>query len=93
MAVLDDDAIAQGLQGSEWRHEEGVLSREYKFRNFTEALSFVNRVAETAEEANHHPDILIHGWNNVRLMLSTHSEGGVTQADLDMSERLSSLGS
>ena len=91
--VLDDDAIRQGLQGSEWRHEDGVLAREYKFSDFAEALAFVNRVGEAAEEANHHPDILIHGWNNVRLMLTTHSEGGVTRADLDMSARLSSLGS
>jgi len=93
MAVLDDEAIAAGLQGSEWSHEDGVLAREYKFSNFPEAMAFVNRVAEAAEAANHHPDILIHGWNHVRLMLTTHSEGGVTQADLDMSGRLSSVSS
>jgi 4a-hydroxytetrahydrobiopterin dehydratase len=92
MAVLDDDAISQGLEGSDWRHEDGVLMRDHEFKDFAEALAFVNRVGEEAEAANHHPDILVHGWNKVRLMLTTHSEGGVTQADLQMSERLSSLG-
>ena len=48
----------------------------------------MNRIAEAAEAANHHPDILIHGWNRVRLTLSTHSVGGLTQADLDMARTL-----
>ena len=51
-------------------------------------MAFVNRVADAAEEANHHPDILVHGWNNVRLTLSTHSVGGLTQADVQMAGRL-----
>ncbi len=55
--------------------------RDFEFRNFADALAFVNRVAEEAEAANHHPDILVHGWNKVRLTLSTHSEGRVTDAD------------
>ena len=54
-------------------------------------MAHVERVAEAAEEANHHPDILVHGWNKVRLTLSTHSAGGVTQADLDMSQTLEAL--
>ena len=45
-------------------------------------------MADAAEEANHHPDILVHGWNKVRLTLSTHSVGGLTQNDLDMARRL-----
>ena len=45
---------------------------------------FVNRVAEAAEEANHHPDILLHGWNKVRLSLTNHSAGGLTVADFEM---------
>ena len=51
----------------------------------------MNRVADAAEEQNHHPDILIHGWNKVRLTLSTHSEGGVTDADFQLAGRLGSL--
>ena len=54
-------------------------------------MQFVNRVADAAEQANHHPDILVHGWNQVRLTLSTHSEGGITQADLDLARGIGGL--
>jgi 4a-hydroxytetrahydrobiopterin dehydratase len=66
---------------SEWRSEGDALVRDFEFPDFAGAMAFVNRVAEAAEAANHHPDILVHGWNKVRLTLSTHSEGGVTDAD------------
>ncbi len=76
---------------SEWREEGAELVRDFEFRNFTDALAFVNRVAEEAEEMNHHPDILIHGWNKVRLTLSTHSEGRVTDADHSLAGRIDGL--
>jgi 4a-hydroxytetrahydrobiopterin dehydratase len=66
---------------SEWREEDAALVRELEFKDFAEAMDFVNRVAEVAEEANHHPDILVHGWNKVQLTLSTHSAGEITDAD------------
>ena len=66
---------------SEWREEGAALVRDFEFGDFAAALAFVNRVGEEAEAANHHPDILVHGWNKVRLTLSTHSEGRVTDAD------------
>ena len=66
---------------SDWREEEAALVRDLQFRDFAAAMAFVNAVAEAAEEANHHPDILIHGWNKVRLTLSTHTAGRVTDAD------------
>jgi len=65
--------------------------REWKFADFAQALAFVNRVGEAAEAANHHPDILLHGWNKVRLELSTHSEGGLTEADFEMAARVDRL--
>ena len=73
---------------SEWREEGAALVRDFELRNFADALAFVNRVGEVAEEVGRHPDILIHGWNKVRLTLSTHSAGGITQADLDMAKTL-----
>ena len=77
---------------SEWREEGAAIVRDYEFKDFAEALAFVNRVGEEAEAANHHPDILVHGWNKVRLTLSTHSEGRVTDADHAMAERIAGLG-
>ena len=65
--------------------------RDYEFKDFAEAIAFVNRVAGAAEEANHHPDILIHGWNKVRLTLTTHSEGRLTDNDRAMAERIDGL--
>ena len=51
----------------------------------------MNRVAELAESANHHPDILVHGWNKVRLTLSTHSAGGLTDADFALARGIDAL--
>jgi 4a-hydroxytetrahydrobiopterin dehydratase len=76
---------------SEWREEDGELVRDLKFDDFKAAMAFVNQVADAAEEANHHPDILVHGWNRVRLTLVTHSEGRITDADRRMAERIDGL--
>lgn len=92
MALLSDGEIAEALEGREWRREGAALVREWRFADFAAAIAFVERVAERAEAANHHPDILVHGWNKVRLTLSTHSEGGVTAADLALAGQLDALG-
>jgi 4a-hydroxytetrahydrobiopterin dehydratase len=92
MALLSDEQIGAELQDSEWRREGEALVREWRFADFAAAIAFVERVAEVAEASNHHPDILVHGWNKVRLTLSTHSEGGITAADLALALRLDALG-
>jgi 4a-hydroxytetrahydrobiopterin dehydratase len=55
-------------------------------------MEFVNHVADAAEEANHHPDILVHGWNKVKLSLTNHSAGGLTEADFTMAQKIDDLG-
>jgi 4a-hydroxytetrahydrobiopterin dehydratase len=92
MPLLNDDEIRAGLERGDWRREGDAIVRDLRFSDFVAAIDFVERVAEVAEDANHHPDILIHGWNKVRLTLSTHSEGGVTAADLALAERLDAVG-
>jgi 4a-hydroxytetrahydrobiopterin dehydratase len=92
MTLLSDEQIATGLEGREWRREGEAIVRDWRFADFGAAIAFVERVAEVAETANHHPDILVHGWNKVQLTLSTHSEGGITAADLALAERLDHLG-
>jgi 4a-hydroxytetrahydrobiopterin dehydratase len=74
-----------------WREEDSALVRDYEFEDFKAAMAFVNRVADAAEQANHHPDILVHGWNKVRLTLTTHSEGGLTDNDHAMARRIDAL--
>ena len=69
----------------------GSIVRELEFQDFAAAIAFVDRVGALAEQANHHPDILLHGWNKVRLTLSTHSEGGLTNADFSLAARIDEL--
>jgi 4a-hydroxytetrahydrobiopterin dehydratase len=79
------------MADTDWHHDDDALVRELTFPDFAAAMWFVNRVAELAEERNHHPDILIHGWNKVRLTLSTHSAGGVTAADHQLADAIDGL--
>jgi 4a-hydroxytetrahydrobiopterin dehydratase len=94
MGVLENAEIEQRLAAvPEWRRtEDGTsISREIKLEDFAGAIALVDRVAVVAEEANHHPDILVHGWNKVRLTLSTHSEGGLTESDFALAGRIDGL--
>jgi 4a-hydroxytetrahydrobiopterin dehydratase len=73
---------------SQWSQRPDALERDFAFDDFAGAIAFVNRVADVAEEAGHHPDILVHGWNKVRLTLTTHEDGGLTEADHDLARRI-----
>lgn len=75
-----------------WQLENNQIVRDFQFADFKTALAFVNRVAGEAEAMDHHPDILLHGWNRVRLSVMTHSEGGLTTKDFQLAERINSLG-
>jgi 4a-hydroxytetrahydrobiopterin dehydratase len=92
MPLLSQQEVEKRLVASEWRREGEALVREYKLADFVAALAFVNQVGEVAERANHHPDILVHGWNQVRLELSTHSQGGLTEADFALAAEIDRLG-
>ena len=92
MSRLSDDEIAAALATSEWTREGDAIARDFKREDFAAAMALAVRAGELAEAANHHPDILIHGWNKVRLTLSTHSEGKVTQADHDLAAGIDGLG-
>jgi 4a-hydroxytetrahydrobiopterin dehydratase len=89
--VLNEDEVSSRLRRLPWERERDEIVREWRFDDFAEAVQFVNRVAEVAEEANHHPDIFIHGWNKVKLSLSDHSAGGLTEMDFTMAERFEDL--
>ncbi len=89
--MLAEHEIEQRLAGSGWAREGSAIVREWTLADFPAAIAFVNRVAELAEAANHHPDILVHGWNGVRLELSTHSQGGLTDADFALAREIDGL--
>ena len=92
MAVLDNNQIAQELkQLSGWSLAGKAIKRRYEFPDFAAAMIFVNRVAELAEAANHHPDIDIR-YNKVVLALISHDSGGVTPRDVKMAHKINGLG-
>jgi 4a-hydroxytetrahydrobiopterin dehydratase len=89
--LLTDDEIAARLVGLDWRREDEEIVRDLQFEDFLAAVAFVDRVAELAETYNHHPDILVHGWNKVKLSLSNHAAGGLTEIDFEMAARFDAL--
>lgn len=77
--------------GNGWKVvDEQSLEREYKFKDFREALAFTNRVGEIAEKENHHPDIFL-TWGKVKLTLSTHSIGGLSENDFILAAKVDTL--
>lgn len=93
MAALSDAEIDRRLgELPGWRRGEGAsIVRELELADFAAAIALVNSVAAAAERANHHPDILVHGWNKLRLTLSTHSAGALTDADFQLARELEAL--
>ena len=83
MSMLSREEIARrlaSLQG--WSLDGNAIKKQYTFRDFPEAVHFVDRLVPVAEAADHHPDILIN-YKRVTLTYSTHSEGGLTEKDFE----------
>jgi len=91
MAALSNEAIQQGLTKMQgWSYQGKDLHKKYTFKSFLPGIEFVNKIAEAAESAGHHPDITI-SYNVVGISLSTHSEGGVTQKDFDLAKKIDQI--
>lgn len=73
-----------------WEHDKKKIERVFEFDDFTDAIDFVNHVAEIAEESEHHPDIEVK-FNKVKLVLTTHSKGGLTELDFELAEKIDTL--
>jgi len=88
MAKLASDAVQAELKKLPgWSLTGEAITKQYTWPSFPDAIQFVNKVADLAEQADHHPDILIN-YRRVTLTLSTHSEGGITRKDFDLAERI-----
>jgi 4a-hydroxytetrahydrobiopterin dehydratase len=82
VAKLTDEELEAFLSNAEgWTSQGDAISKDFAFPGFRAAIAFVNRVAERADAARHHPDIEIH-YNRVTISLSTHDAGGVTEKDV-----------
>ena len=88
-ALLDDEAIATALQDLPgWERDGDALVRTAELPSFPTAIGVVARVGEIAESRDHHPDMDIR-WRTVTFRCSTHSEGGITQFDVDLAKAIS----
>ena len=86
MAKLNSEQLTAALAGvPAWRQRDASITRTFAGQDFVAAMKLVNDVARLAEEAQHHPDIDIR-WNKVTLVLSTHSEGGLTEKDFALAK-------
>jgi 4a-hydroxytetrahydrobiopterin dehydratase len=89
--ILDAAALESVLGGlSGWSGENGWLKKRWTFDNFAGALTFVNRVGELAEAADHHPDITF-GWGYAEIALTTHDRGGITDVDVALASKIEQL--
>ncbi|HKD15737.1 MAG TPA: 4a-hydroxytetrahydrobiopterin dehydratase [Candidatus Angelobacter sp.] len=91
MAVLSDSEIQQALGTLKgWQRQGKAIERIFEFPDFKAAMQFVNKIADAAEQANHHPDIDIR-YNKVTMALVSHDAGGVTQRDVKMARRINEI--
>jgi 4a-hydroxytetrahydrobiopterin dehydratase len=90
--LLADQEIDERIGTLEgWRREDETIVRDIECKDFAAAIALVDAVAVLAEDANHHPDILVHGWNKVRFSVTNHSAGGLTAADFDLAAEIDGL--
>jgi 4a-hydroxytetrahydrobiopterin dehydratase len=92
---LEGEALARlhDELGGDWQLvDEHHLEKEYRFRNFVEALEFTNRVGALAEEVNHHPDIFL-TWGRVKVSIWTHKIDGLTESDFVFAAKVERLAS
>jgi 4a-hydroxytetrahydrobiopterin dehydratase len=88
MAALTDDEIKSRLSGLDgWERTGSAIEKQFQFEDFSGSVDFVNRLTPVANEMNHHPDLAI-SWNKVTVTLSTHSEGGLTDNDFELAQKI-----
>ena len=75
----------------DWEIEDKSLVKEFELANFSEAIKFVNKILPLAEEANHHPDLLIHSYKKVKVILYTHDEDKITDKDYLLAKKIDAI--
>jgi 4a-hydroxytetrahydrobiopterin dehydratase len=89
--ALSQTEIEQKIQTlPEWQQQNQAITRTFEFKNFVEAIAFVNKLVKPAEAAQHHPDLTI-SYNKVTVSLTSHDAGGITQQDFDLAQTISEL--
>jgi 4a-hydroxytetrahydrobiopterin dehydratase len=89
---LDEARLgALTASGSGWQRDGATLTKTFTFKGFKGAVAFLNRVADAANAANHHPDIHLERYKTVRIVLTTHIAHGLTDADLDLAKAIDAV--
>ena len=88
---LDEAALERLLGEGNWRRDGNSITRTFTFKGFKGALAFVDRVADAAITANHHPDIHLERYKTVRIVSTTHATGAISDADVDLARRIEAL--
>jgi 4a-hydroxytetrahydrobiopterin dehydratase len=93
MATLIQESDIHSQLGDGWRYdtEKKMITKEYLLADFGAAVGFISAIEPLANAADHHPDILLHGYRKVRVMLSTHSAGGITANDINLAKEIDAL--
>lgn len=78
-------------QINNWILENNSIIKKFKQKNFIEAISFINKIAKVAEEEQHHPDILVYGWNKVKVTMSTHAINGLSENDFIVAAKIDKI--
>lgn len=81
----------QAIKMKNWNETSGALIREFTFKNFVEAVQFVNKIVPLAEDMNHHPDIRIYAYRKVSIHLFTHDENAITEKDFLLAEKINQI--
>lgn len=90
--LLSSDDIQIGLKNiPDWKLEDNKIVKEIICSNFASAIGLTNSIAVFAESIDHHPDILLYGWNKVRITLFTHDKGGLTELDFNLANKIDSI--
>ena len=75
-----------------WQREGEAIAREFVLGGFTEATQLIAKIAPIADAIDHHPDVQLYRYKRVKIMLTTHSAGGITQNDFDLAAKIDELG-
>ena len=89
--LLPKEDIVKNLTSLDGWKQSGIeIEKQFKFKNFIHSIGFVNKVAILSEKADHHPDILVQ-YSKVKITLSTHSEGGITEKDFSLASQIEDI--
>ena len=92
MKLLNSDEIKEKLETlNGWFYINDAIVKEFKLISFVDAVTFLIKIAFEAEKLDHHPDMLLHSWSKLKITLSTHDEGGVTENDFNLAQTIDTI--